>query len=139
MKQLPKLPATYEKFLKQHDDQTQYIFDDTEGWRFYTIEGLIEVMRIDREKVLTIYQLKAFANSIRESQGDETEDQDGEPYSLDRLAAGLAIGDNNGDVIFLDPEDAFSVWIWHHDGSDVERLADSFDQWLEAATPDDAA
>jgi hypothetical protein len=83
--------------------------------------------------------VEGFANSIREFQGDETEDQDGEPYSLDRLAAGLAIGDNNGDVVFLDPEDAYSVWIWHHDGSDVERLADSFDKCLETATLDESA
>ncbi len=68
--------------------------------------------RIDRENVLTIDQLKAFANSVREFQDDETEDQNGEPYSLIRLAAGLAIGDNNGDIVFLDPQDAFSVWIW---------------------------
>ncbi len=95
------------------------------------------MIRIDREKVLTIYQLKAYVNSIRAFQGDETEDQDGAPYSLDRLVAGLAIGENNGDVLFLDPENGYSVWIWHHDGSDVERLADSFDLWIEMATSDE--
>jgi len=73
-------------------------------------------------------------SSIRKHIGDETEDQDGEPYSLDRLAAGLAMGDNNGDVVFLDPADDCSVWLWYHDGADVERLADSFEQWLEMAT-----
>jgi hypothetical protein len=36
--------------------------------------------------------------------------------------------------VFLDPTDEYSVWIWYHDGSDVERLADSFEQWLEMAT-----
>ncbi|MFO1064077.1 MAG: hypothetical protein U0892_09455 [Pirellulales bacterium] len=53
------------------------------------------------------------------------------------MAAGLAIGDNNGDVLFLDPGDSFSIWLWHCDGADVERLADSFDEWLESAMPDD--
>ena len=28
----------------------------------------------------------------------------------------------------------YSVWIWYHDGADVERLADSFERWLEMAT-----
>ncbi len=106
-----------------------------DGWRFFTQEELTEVIRIDREKVTNIHQLEAYANSIQKHVGDETEDQDGEPYTLDRLAAGLAIGVNNGDVVFLDPEDSYSVWVFHHDGADVERLADSFEAWLDAAEP----
>ena len=46
----------------------------------------------------------------------------------------MAIGDNNGDVVFLDPTDEYTVWIWYHEGADVERLADSFERWLEMAT-----
>lgn len=133
---LPKLPPAYKKFLKDHDGETEYSFDDVDGYRFYSTEELTELTQINREKVENIYQLKAFVNSIREIYGDQTEDQDGEPYLMDRLASGLAIGDNNGDVLFLDPEDDYSVCIWHHDGADVERLAESFDQWLELATPD---
>jgi hypothetical protein len=134
MTTLPQLPAAYLAFLEQHDGDSYYLFNDIDGWRFYTTEELAEVIRINRDKVLAIYQLTAFVSSIRKHIGDETEDQDGEPYSLDRLAAGLAIGDNNGDVVFLDPTDEYSVWIWYHDGSDVERLADSFERWLEMAT-----
>ena len=62
---------------------------------------------------------------------------DGQPYALERLAAGLAIGDNNGDVVFLDPADAHSVWLFHQDGADVERLADTFQEWLDRAEPDE--
>lgn len=86
---------------------------------------------------MNIHQLQAYANSVGEYVGKETEDQDGEPYALEQLAAGLAIGDNNGDVIFLDPADAYSVWLFHHDGTDVERLADTFQEWLERADPDE--
>jgi hypothetical protein len=134
MTKLPKLPADYKKFLQTHDGEAEYIFDDVDGWRFFATEELTEVIRINREKVMNIYLLQAFAKSARDHGGDATEDQDGEPYALERLAAGLAIGDNNGDVVFLDPEDSHSVWLFHHDGADVERLADSFAQWLEMAT-----
>ena len=135
MTKLPKLPAAYKKFLKTHDGETEYIFDDIDGWRFFTTEELTEIIRIDRQKVMNIHQLQAFAKSVQDHVGEETEDQDGEPYALERLAAGLAIGDNNGDVVFLDPEDSYSVWLFHHDGADVERLADSFQEWLEMAEP----
>lgn len=137
MTKLPKLPADYEKFLKTHDGETEYIFDDIDGWRFFTTEELTEVIRIDRTKVMNIHQLQAYANSVGEYVGKETEDQDGEPYALEQLAAGLAIGDNNGDVVFLDPKDAYSVWLFHHDGTDVERLAVTFQEWLERADPDE--
>jgi hypothetical protein len=134
MATLPKLPASYLAFLEQNHGEAYYVFNEIDGWRFYTPEELTEVIRINREKVLAIEQLSAYVNSIREHIGDETEDQDGEPFPLDRLAAGLAIGDNNGDIVFLDPADEYSVWLWYHDGADVERLADSFEQWLEMAT-----
>ena len=137
MTKLPKLPADYEKFLKTHDGETEYVFDDIDGWRFFTMEELTEVIRIDRAKVMNIEQLKAYAKVVEEQIGEETEDQDGEPYALDRLAAGLAIGDNNGDVLFLDPTDSYAVWLFHHDGADVERLANSFKEWLEMAERDE--
>lgn len=137
MTKLPKLPVDYKKFLKTHEGETEYIFDAIDGWRMFTIEELTEVIRIDRIKVMNIHQLQAFAKLIQDHVGDETEDQDGEPYALERLAAGLAIGDNNGDVVFLDPEDSYSVWLFHHDGADVERLADTFQGWLERAEPDE--
>ena len=134
MTTLPKLPTAYQAFLEHHDGEAYYLFNDIDCWRFYSTEELTKVIRVNRDKIPAIHQLSAFVSSIREYVGDETEDQDGEPYSLDRLAAGLAIGDNNGDVVFLDPTDEYSVWIWYHDGADVERLADSFEQWLEMAT-----
>ena len=134
MTTLPKLPTAFQAFLEHHDGEAYYFFNDIDCWRFYTTEDLTKVIRVNRDKVLAIHQLSAFVSCIREHIGDETEDQNGEPYSLDRLAAGLAIGDNNGDVVFLDPADEYSVWLWHHDGDDVERLADSFEQWLEMAT-----
>jgi hypothetical protein len=133
MTTLPQLPTAYLAFLEQHNGDTYYLFNDIDGWRFYTVEELTEVIRVNRDKVQAILQLSAYVSSIRKHIGDETEDQDGEPYSLDRLAAGLAIGDNNGDVVFLDPTDEYSVWIWYHDGADVERLVDSFARWLEMA------
>ena len=38
---------------------------------------------------------------------------------------------------FWTPADAYSVWLFHHDGADVERLADTFQEWLERAEPDE--
>jgi hypothetical protein len=62
------------------------------------------------------------------------EDQKGKPYPLERLRQAIAIGEgDSGDVLFLDPLDNFSVWIFHHDGGDVRRVAADFRTWLAKA------
>lgn len=47
MTKLPILPAAYKNFLKTHDGETEYIFDEIDGWRFYSTEELTEVIRIN--------------------------------------------------------------------------------------------
>ena len=37
-------------------------------------------------------------------------------------------------VVFLDPADQYSDWLWYHHGADAERVAVSFEQQLEMAT-----
>lgn len=134
MSTLPSLPPAYQRFLQTHDGSTEFTFNDLDGWRLFSRDELVQVIRIGREQEMNIFQLRAFAKLAREFHGDETEDHEGEPYCFERLGAGLAIGDNNGDVLFLDPADANAVWVWYHDGADVERIADSFDEWLQLAT-----
>lgn len=55
-------------------------------------------------------------------------------FGLDRLAQGVAIGEENGDILFLDPSDGHSVWCYWHEG-DIQRLADFFTAWYEKAKP----
>jgi len=57
-------------------------------------------------------------------------DDQGNEFSLRRLACGVVIADENADLLFLDPSDNFSVWCFFHDGSDVEKQADSLYEWL---------
>lgn len=137
MPELPTLPDAYEHFLLGHDGTVSYIFDDCDGWTLDTKEDLLTTVQIDRRETASIFQLQSITETLREVGADEVEDQDEEPYSLERLAAGLAIGTNNGDVMFLDPSDGYSVWVYYHDGSDVERLADDFPSWLAEAEMDE--
>lgn len=137
MAELPPLPKDYLAFLETHDGVHSYIFDDLNSWWLDQKTELLKVINVDRRKVESIYQLKSFAKAVQKQiDDDEIEDENGEPFSLARLAQGLAIGNNNGDILFLDPTDQYSAWIYHHDGFDVERLAGSFAEWLANATLD---
>ena len=51
----------------------------------------------------------------------------------ERVFEAFVIGEDNGDYLYLDPSDNYSVWIFHHDGCDVKKVANSFDSWHQIA------
>ena len=49
-------------------------------------------------------------------------------FTLDRLSRGFCVGDDgNGDPLFVDP-DTGGVYVYYHDGMDVELVAGSLDE-----------
>ena len=133
MASLPKLPAEYRSFLEEHTGDATYEFDG-QDWELATAEELEEETDIDGKDYPYFSQLQGYVAGMAHAfEGDETEDADGSPYPFSRLQGGIAIGEGNGDILYLDPADAYAVWCFHHDGGDVERLADSFAEWIEEA------
>jgi hypothetical protein len=60
-------------------------------------------------------------------------------FTLDRLARGFCVGDDeNGDPLFVDP-DAGAVYVYYHDGMDVELVAGSLGELVSGSRdcPDD--
>ncbi|MDX1927733.1 MAG: hypothetical protein SFV81_14520 [Pirellulaceae bacterium] len=45
MPKTPKLPADYMKLLQSHNSENEYIFDEFNGWRFFTTEELTELAK----------------------------------------------------------------------------------------------
>lgn len=137
MTSLPKLPSDYATFLESHSGKQPYEFDDVEWWLATSVE-LLENVNIDGEEYPYIHQLRGYANTMAEFvDGGATEDADGNDFEFARLEAGLAIGTGDGDVLFLDPSDGYSVWCFYHDGGDVEQQSASFADWLSGAELDD--
>lgn len=127
------LPEDYAKFLLKHRSE-EYDYEGDQ-WRLSTAEELLEEIAIDDQTLPAIRQLKAYAKTLEEFMDEEqTMDHKGKPYPLTRLAEGAAIGtSDSGDVLYLDPADQNAVWVFHHDGGDVERLSKTFKSWLRQA------
>ncbi|MDP6543066.1 MAG: SMI1/KNR4 family protein [Phycisphaerae bacterium] len=139
MSSLPELPAEYTTFLESHSGTQPYVYDNVDGWWLATSDKLLESVNIDGKKHPYVHQLRGYVATLRDVfQSEATTDADGKDYAFERLAAGLAIGDNNGDTLFLDPSNKFAVWCFYHDGGYVEKLAASFAKWLSKAKLDDA-
>jgi hypothetical protein len=105
-------------------------------WTLTPAAELLAKVEIDGKSVRNVQSLQRYAAAVKEAaEADATEDHKGRPYPFSRLAAGIAIGiDDSGDVLYLDPADKHSVWIFHHDGGDVELAASNFTAWLRKAT-----
>ncbi|MCR9202132.1 MAG: SMI1/KNR4 family protein [Planctomycetaceae bacterium] len=133
---LPELPPAYLTFLESHTGEVRWDYDDIDSWELATRDQLTERVEIDGHTYPYIEQLRGFTRTLREMMGECTTDADENGYPFDRLSAGLAIGSNNGDVVYLDPADEHAVWILYLDGGDVERLESTFADWLENAEPE---
>ena len=49
----------------------------------------------------------------------------------DRVKNGFVFGEDNGDYLYFDPEEDYSIWVYHHDGGDVERISHNFKYFLK--------
>jgi hypothetical protein len=119
------LPAMYREFVKNlpADCEVSIIRGD-EPFTLYSLEELCEKVNISGKRTLTAQQLKTYAGFLKKIVEDHTTtiDEKGKPFTLKRLAAGLTIGYENERVLFIDPSDDNSLWIFHPDGGDVQRV-----------------
>tara|TARA_Y100000296_G_scaffold58349_1_gene67204 strand:+ start:1203 stop:1664 length:462 start_codon:yes stop_codon:yes gene_type:complete len=138
------LPKDYLEFLSNIDAGEDYYFNDDpeeypdfEGrcWAFLDEELLCENIEMSRvgeapahrqlELYLKCYKEFSNSNLVHSSEGH---------LPIERVANGFVVAEENGDLLYLDSADNFSVWIFHHDGSDVKKVSSSISDWLARAT-----
>ena len=138
------LPGDYLEFLSNIDAGEDYCFNeypeedpDFEGrcWAFFDEEFLcknIDMSGVGQspahrqlELYLKCYQEFSNSNLVHSTEGK---------LPIERVINGFVVAEENGDLLYLDPADSFSVWIFHHDGSDVKKVSNSISDWLARAT-----
>tara|TARA_R110000737_G_scaffold348057_1_gene381060 strand:- start:45 stop:506 length:462 start_codon:yes stop_codon:yes gene_type:complete len=137
------LPQEYLKLLSSLDEADEYCFNeypqddpDFEGrcWCFLNEDELNEeidmrgVGKSPAHKQLELY-IKCF---IEYSDNQFLTSPNGR-VPIQSVINGFVIAEDNGDLLYLDPLDDFSVWIFHHDGSDVMKVANSIGDWQSRA------
>ena len=139
-----ELPEAYLQLLANLDAGEDFCFNeypdedpDFEGrcWSFLDEELLqenIEMRGVGNapahkqiELYLKCYQEFSNGNSVSSTSGN---------IPITRVSDGFVIAEENGDFLYLDPQDNFSVWIFHHDSSDVVKVSNSISDWLACAT-----
>lgn len=125
-------------------------------WRPYTRERLREPVQYNRDTPRPrAHEMMAVAEELRagdtEFNGEMSAVLVEQGFTLERLARGFCVGDDgNGEPVFVDA-DTGAVFVYYHDGMDVEQWADSLtafidgsetwtgDEDVEPGAPDDGA
>jgi len=128
------LPKDYSAFLLKHRRSDSYQHGDVR-WELLTAAELCEPCNVDGKEYAAVQQIKGFAQTFQECTGEKaTVDSKGKPYAIERLEDGVVIGSSDsGDTLYLDPADKDSVWIYYHDGGNVEGVAKTFSSWQRKA------
>ncbi|MEM7640557.1 MAG: SMI1/KNR4 family protein [Pseudomonadota bacterium] len=109
--------------------------DDVTFWRLFSENDLSQPVEMKGVGTVAAHnQLALYVKLFREvSGGDELPGIDTDIPS-ERVADGFVIGEDNGDLLYLDLHGDYSVWAFYHDGSYVERVARSFSELMQRAS-----
>ena len=142
-KQKLTLPAAVERRLKSKTAKRLIVTPTGRVWTLATPDDLAETSYSLTESAMAkplpfVRCTRAFAELLKAG-------RDGQPgvkavkivgekkkqFTLARLRKGVCVGAANGDPLFLDPSNKYSVWTYSQDTSTVERLADSFEKFVK--------
>ncbi len=141
-----RLPNAYREFVLSDSAGRPYLF---EGRRWFLAplsatgsvsddaqSALSSIVTVSGEKAPFTGVLELHAKKLSELIGVYTNDANGNSYEVKRLSGGIAIGEAEGDILYLDRFDRFSVWCYYQNSGDVKLLAKTFETWLETAASD---
>lgn len=110
------LPEVYFNYLKGKDQLDLKVTKDKDKFNLFSLEELFTNISIDKNEYLTIFQLKGYFKTLKEV-GYEFSKKE-----IELFENALAIGDENGDVLFIDKrEDNSKLYIFYPDGGDIEK------------------
>lgn len=131
-KYIGNLPEDYLEFLKNNPEGNELPISEgadfeVQHWSVWGEKELLESWEMfDVGTAMNFECLKLYVQVQREMGGANWTESNVGNVKLERVESGFVIGSENGDYIYLDPADNYSVWIYYHDGGDVLKVAESF-------------
>lgn len=109
------LPERYFNYLKETKNKEITISKDID-FNLFSLEELFTNISIDKKDYLTIFQLKGYFNTLLEVGYEFSKKK------IELFENSLAIGDENGDILFIDKrEENSKLYIFYPDGGDIEK------------------
>ena len=136
------LPDFYKTFLENNPNGSEKSYNvhkeedpDFDGryWNLFGKTELLESWEMNGVGIAKNFEcLKLYIKLQKEyGVGEYTTSNIGR-VSITRVESGFVIGTENGDYLYLDKSDNYSVWIYYHDGGDVLKITDSFEAFISS-------
>ena len=136
-----KLPKHLSEIISSTEKEYYYFNDfpdydpNFEGrpWRICNLENLQEEIRVRGAGKEPFYHcLGLFISLHFEFTGQRKVKSNKGNLDRKRVEEGFVFGEDNGDYLYLDKADNYSVWIFYHDGCDVKKVASDFESWMKS-------
>ena len=141
------LPPAVERRIKSKTAPRQVVTGTGRVWTLATPEELAETSYSLSETAAAkplpfVRCTRAFADLLKAGKdgkpGAKAVSIVGRPkekFTVARLRRGVCVGASNGDPLFLDPSDQYSVWTYSQDTGTVQRLANDFAAFVKPRPP----
>ncbi len=131
------LPETYKRYISSIENYRLVEFkgqSEKRDWYIYGVESLTEGVILDKNESVPFHScLGAYLKSYFEFIGKKRMIKSVQQGYVEpeRVAKGFVIGTDNGDYLYLDPSEGYSVWVFYHDGTDIKRLTHNFKYFVK--------
>lgn len=106
-------------------------------WFFWGIEHLEEDVVIEGASTRKAWNVLASLGEIDKKFRERSSVPSGSgAIAFDQLNKSVAIAEENGDYLYFDSLNNFSLWMYFHDSGEVQKVAETFDEWLRLAERD---
>lgn len=114
--------------------QSNEVVYNDEQWTIYSKSQLLADYNLDGLVTPLWQQTKSISSILLDVLDDDYVECDkGETFKLDRLSKCVAVGDVNGNILFVDVADGGSMWCIYYDDADVEFICSSIDIFISEA------
>ena len=100
-------------------------------WRMFSLRELVQIVELRAVQGCRCCLAQMMGSLYSEKRGrPEIEDTSGGKHPVDHLARTMTFGVGAGDLLYLNADDEFSVWVLYSDSGFIEKIAPSLWEWI---------
>jgi len=127
-----KLPEPVKLFLACNPIGNQLIRGSA-SWRMFSLRELFQIEELRAIQGCRFCLAQMMGSLHWEKRGkSEIEDTSGGKHPVDHLARTMTFAQGAGDLLYLNADDGFSVWVFYLDGGFIEKMAPSLWEWISS-------
>ena len=102
-------------------------------WRTFSLRELFQIVELRSVQGCRFCLAQMMGTLYAEKRGrPEIEDTGGGKHPVEHLARTMTFAEGAGDLLYLNADDEFSVWVFYADAGFIEKQAPSLWEWIKS-------